>query len=290
MTNKPAHATGYSPVDTERCRRTCLQLATVLGDLLDEIVVVGGLVPPLIIDQQNLPAGAEPHCGTADVDLGLSISLLDDERYQALRERLLNAGFEPDTNDRDRLTRQRWVRTGPGTAALVDFLIEPSPSGAAIGSLQDLDKDFAAVVAEALPLAFIDRIKVPLKGLTLDAEATQRSIWVCGPGAFVVMKAIAFDNRGEKKDAYDLYYTLRNYGQGPASIAEAIAPLLGSECVPRALGIIRRDFCATDAPGAQRVAAFLASTGDETLLADIAGHGRTLLRHLEQPHSQDSDP
>ena len=32
---------------------------------------------------------------------------------------------------------------------------------------------------------------------------------MCGPGAFVVLKALAFRDRGEPKDAYDLVYVLR---------------------------------------------------------------------------------
>jgi predicted nucleotidyltransferase len=42
-------------------------------------------------------------------------------------------------------------------------------------------------------------------------ERASREIWVCGPGAFVVLKALAFRTRGENKDAYDLYYVIRNY-------------------------------------------------------------------------------
>jgi len=35
-----------------------------------------------------------------------------------------------------------------------------------------------------------------------------------GPGAFVVLKALAFKGRGENKDAYDLYHLVRNFGEG----------------------------------------------------------------------------
>jgi hypothetical protein len=54
---------------------TCLYVATKLGDLMDELVVVGGLVPSLLIDQQNLPAGADAHVGTTDLDVGMTVAL-----------------------------------------------------------------------------------------------------------------------------------------------------------------------------------------------------------------------
>lgn len=50
-------------------RETCLYVATKLGDMLDHVVVVGGLVPSLLVDQ---PSAGEAHVGTADLDVGLA--------------------------------------------------------------------------------------------------------------------------------------------------------------------------------------------------------------------------
>ena len=59
-------------------------MATKLGDLLDEIVVVGGLVPHLLIDQENLPSGLEPHAGTMDLDMGLALAIVPTQRMVTL--------------------------------------------------------------------------------------------------------------------------------------------------------------------------------------------------------------
>jgi hypothetical protein len=50
MPEKPKFAAGYPPDQIARVTSTCLYLATKLGDLMDELVVVGGLVPSLLID------------------------------------------------------------------------------------------------------------------------------------------------------------------------------------------------------------------------------------------------
>jgi hypothetical protein len=47
---------------------------------------------------------------------------------------------------------------------------------------------------------------------------------VCGAGAFVILKALAFRIRDENKDAYDLYYLLRNFGRGVADGAAELRP------------------------------------------------------------------
>ena len=57
MTNKPTTAEGYAGGYTDLVRETCLYVATKLGDLMDYLVVVGGLVPTLLIERD--PSSAE---------------------------------------------------------------------------------------------------------------------------------------------------------------------------------------------------------------------------------------
>lgn len=102
MPDKPTTAAGYPPGQGELVRRTCLYVVTKLGDLVDDLVVVGGLVPALLIQQDQTN---EAHVGTMDLDVGLTLALLEDERYAALAERLRRAGFSPDRNDQGRTTR-----------------------------------------------------------------------------------------------------------------------------------------------------------------------------------------
>jgi hypothetical protein len=96
---KPTTAAGYDPEFVVRARATCLHMATILGDFMGDLVVVGGLVPALIIDQGALPPGAEPHVGTLDLDLGLALAVLDEKRYQEISERLRRSGFRQDQTD-----------------------------------------------------------------------------------------------------------------------------------------------------------------------------------------------
>lgn len=55
----------------KRVRATRLYVATKLSDLLDKVVIVGGLVPSLLVPQTRLPTGAERHVGTMHLDMGL---------------------------------------------------------------------------------------------------------------------------------------------------------------------------------------------------------------------------
>ena len=77
MPSKPLSSDGYGGGQLGRVRQTCIPMATKLGDLLDEIVVVGGLVPYLLVDQENLPSDLEPHAGTMDLDMGLALAIFE---------------------------------------------------------------------------------------------------------------------------------------------------------------------------------------------------------------------
>ncbi len=277
MTSKPETMDEYSGDSLALVRSTCLYVATKLGDLLDDVVIVGGLVPSLLVDQEELPWNLDAHAGTLDLDMGLSLALLGDERYRELGLRLKDAGFEPDHNSEGNPTNQRWrIRVPQSTT--VDFLISPSLDTDRGGHLRHIEPGFAAVITPGLHIAFQDKRRIELSGLTLLGEQATRHIWVCGAAALTVLKAIAFRSRGANKDAYDLSYIWR--GLGVEAVARDIEALGADPYVGQALAIIREDFAAHDAPGPTRAATFVTGEPDDDIQADVAGLAQRLLSRL----------
>jgi hypothetical protein len=276
MIDKPTTAIGYTGEQVDLVRATCLYVATKLGDLMNDLVIIGGLVPSLLIDQENLEEGVALHVGTMDLDIGLTVALLNDKRYQALTKRLRRAGFEQDTNENGNKTSQSWVISNGGKVT-VDFLIPPSLPSDQGGSLRNIEPDFSAFIIPGLSLAFEDREQVALSGLTIMGEEANRNVWVCGPGAFVILKALAFEGRGENKDAYDLYYFIRNYGNGVDDIAVRLKPLLNNPLAKKALTILKEDFTDENKTGPRRVADFLLAAEDNELQLEVVGFVRRLL-------------
>lgn len=275
---KPSTAAGYPAGQVELVRATCLTVATVLGDLMNDLVVIGGFVPSLLIDQATLADGIEAHVGTLDLDIGMSLAVFDDGQYQAVAERLRSSKFEPDENESGNKVPQRWRIMGQGKVT-IDFLIPPSLPGDRGGKLRHLDSDLAAIIAPGLDLAFQDRQTIRIDGLTLSGEKAARDITVCGPGAYVVLKTLAFRNRGENKDAYDLYYVLRNFGTGLADVTKRFLAICPNESCDLALNILIEDFSDPSAVGPRRATAFLLGEDvlDETLQAEVAGFARSFV-------------
>ena len=273
---KPTTAEGYDPGLAAEARRICLYVATILGDVTDEIVIVGGLVPCLIVDQT---AAESPHVGTRDLDLGLGLALLDQERYREISGRLRDRGFKPGTKKEGQVTRQTWML--PGSRITVDFLIPKSDRGPEPGRLQSLEADFAAIVTPALGVAFHDQIVVEIDDVTPAEERARRSVKVSGPAAFVLMKAHALRLRGENKDAYDLVYVLTHFGDGTTrDVAARFQPIAATDEARQALDYLAEDFASPEHLGPVRAARFSPGRLDEKTQADAFGYVQEFLARV----------
>ena len=257
---------------------------------MEDIVVVGGLVPSLLIDQgraQNEEIASSlfnRHVGTKDIDLGLALSILDEERYLDLSTRLRSAGFVTDSNHREKPARYRW-RLGIESLT-IDFLIQPSEESDRGGTLRNIEQDFAAVITPGLHLAFLDQRIVRIADFTTAGERAERDIWVCGPGAFLVLKAIALRIRGENKDAYDLAYVANAIISDETMRSDVRSFLIDNRTditVQRALNFIKQDFGSLDGVGPKRTAEFLRGGPDDEIQADVVGLVSSLLRAVQTP-------
>jgi len=288
MDDVPQTAEDYGPEDLRQVKAGCLEVATRLGDLLDDLVLVGGLVPALLVDlaQEEGLGGADPltrHVGTQDLDLGFAIGLVDEGRYTEISTRLARCGFAPDENEQGNLTPQRWRHEGT-SGLTIDFLISPTREEEEGGSIKHLEENLAAIVVPGLDLAFEDACEVELSGTRLDgAEATQK-IPVCGPGAFVLLKTLACQRRGKDKDKYDLFYVIRNYGEGPSSVADHFRPFLkvGRSGAQTAQEILSELFEDPRSIGPTAVSQFVYGEPDDALQADAAAFVGEFLARLER--------
>lgn len=285
MVTKPSVASEYDPARLDLVERACLFIAKLLGDLMPDLRIVGGLVPVLLVDRQVIQAVAEPHCGTHDLDVGIAVGLLDEARYTEVSERLRGAGFGPDTNAQGNPTPQRW--THESFNVTVDFLIAPLADEDLGGEIRHLEHDFGAVVAPGLPLAFLDTEVVELVGRTLLDDRAEAKVSVAGPAAFVALKAFAFDLRSGRKDAYDLYYVVRHWPAGVDDIVTRLLSLLDGEreMTDDALARLQSNFGSVDHVGPRAVARFMRGDLDDDIQADVYGLVVNLLEALADRRS-----
>lgn len=261
----------YREAPMERVRQLLVTVVAQLDDLAQHITVVGGLVPSLLIDATT--HGFDPHIGTYDVDVGIAVNAEKNSHYMSVVARLTELGF--DNRDPGSI---RWAfRNNPQLPIYVDLL----PVG--INAPQQVAPELPLKITEPLVLAFEDRRQVTLRGPDILGQHTTTSVAVCGPGAFIAIKALAFNQRRLNKDAYDLYYVLHHYGNSVQDVAGHLLPLLKRATAREALKILSYDFADPIGEGASAVAAFLHRQTDVNLATDVAGEVNLLLDMLGGP-------
>jgi len=279
------HYTDYDAVTTGRCERALVTLLGDLGPWRERIYLAGGLAPRYLIGQ--LPEGARAHVGTTDVDLVIALALGDEtpETYRTLQNNLEKARF------RQKEPSFRWARDVDGVTVLVEFLcetdqVEPGrifrPRGEHTGS------KLGAFNVRGAQLARHDFIERDIEGERLDGGGQSRvTVRVAGVLPYTVLKILAFQDRHENKDAYDLVFTLLNHDGGPRACGQAAAasPIAGHEQVTSALVLLGERFADISQDGPNAYASFLAAAGDDDgrarLCQEAVATIRAFLRGLD---------
>lgn len=257
---KPKHQGGYTDLHAELCERTLVSLLRGLGPWRQGVFLAGGLVPRYLI-----PTGADdvpilPHVGTTDVDLVLDLEVLAQvEAYRRLEHNLKTLGLERGTNDEGQPQHFSWRSpTGSGVTVVVDLLCDvPQHQG---GRIQEIagERRLSALGIPGAHLVTTDYIEVSLTAELLgERGVATETVRIANIVPFLVLKLLAFEDRGEPKDAYDIIYCLENFGSGPAAVATELADRLRAwpdePLLPQALDILRRRFVSDErTPGARK--------------------------------------
>jgi hypothetical protein len=218
----PGLAGDYGAREVLAVRQVLVELGQVLGSYRGKFVVVGGAVPWLLFPQAN-----PSHVGTLDIDLDLDPEKLAEGQYAEMVALLEESGYERSSTGLQAFQMRRNVKVddGPEIAVVVDLLM---PLGAKTKKNRPPKVPNLRVQQASgggLPLRFYQEIEV--SGLMPDGRQNQVVLAVASIPAFLAMKGFALVGRNKKKDAYDIYYSVRNYEGGPQQLAQDCQPLLG---------------------------------------------------------------
>ncbi len=250
----------YHPDQVEAVKSVILELAQLLNNYQDDIVLVGGMVPGLLL--KNSP---QKHIGTIDVDLALNHRKISSRREQDLKHLLLENNYTPDPERPFRFYRrvtigEREFKVG------IDFL-----AGEYGGTpREDLDQNIIGLKArkiEGLDLVFNNPEKVWLNFPSGSAQPTGININVVNIPLFLVLKGLAMDQRNNEKDAYDLYYCLKNFPGGISALAGEFRKKLdlNHPSIIKAVQAIKRNFYSPQANGPIWIAQVLKEKERETM-------------------------
>lgn len=251
----PQSANDYDDRTTAAVKSVLVEVGQILGSFQGKYAVIGGAVPWLLLDNEEMP-----HVGTLDVDLSLDAEALGDGEYALLVETLMKHGYD----QRADLRRFQLIRQIPATDGgdpidvVVDFLM---PRDAEIvRNKQPLIDDFAVQRADGADLAMRFYQMVAVRGSMPGGGTNRVEIAVCSIPALLAMKGHAVNGRYKQKDAYDIYYCIRNYRTGIAALAEDCRPLLEHPSGAKGYGFINEKFDKPDGYGPMCVRRFVEET------------------------------
>lgn len=256
----------YTGDEVKAAQSVLAELVTLLSDYEAGIVVIGGWVPYFII-----PQAAAPHEGTKDVDLALDPRRLQQDADDTIEDILMKALYQQDTKQAFRWYKTVVVEARP-IEVIIDFLTGENEGQALNGQLQRI-QDIRASTIHGCDVAFLQPLKRELEAQLPDGSKTKVAVNIASAPMFLVMKGIALHSRhtiaakvtvldeitsrqaDARKDAYDIYYTIKHFPTGLTDLMQQFQPYLNNPTVQEGLAKIAINFAALEATGPRYIAA-----------------------------------
>lgn len=229
----------YSSAHLRILRTTLAGLFAALGDISKDLYLVGGLVPDLLVNNK-LPYIRE-YLGTLDIDLAIHFTVSRKAVYVDLYKILRSLGFEKQkTSDGGDVMNHSFIRYESGYKPVIIDLITDDRLDPAADKLKEIAPNVDAAKFRGVYLVFDDYIEIDLG----DAKDGPAPVKIPNVIPFLTLKSFAYldeDNRSSK-DAYDMWYTIVNYNDGPISVKEELKKYKNNKDVADAFRAIRRHF------------------------------------------------
>ncbi len=248
----------YTEQENRACLSVLLEFMTILGEFRENIVVVGGNVPSLL-----LPEAKERHIGTLDVDLALDFKQITLGAYNTILKILKKKGYyqKPELQP---FVFFRDITDEKDRKITVELnLLAGEYGGTSKSHRHQVVQDINARKTRGCDLVFESAVKVKISGLLPGGAENEVTIKVASIGPFLVTKGMALWESGKEKHAYDIYYCCKYFHGGLEALARAIHPIADIKLAKEGLGKISNKFATINSIGPNWVADFLEVTGDE---------------------------
>lgn len=246
----------YSANAVEAARSVLIEIVHILGAYHDDIVIVGGWVPELLLSGSH-----EPHIGSTDIDLALDNHSLQEPRYQPLKRLLLDRGYLED--EQQPFIFYRTVAIRDRKLVVQIDLLAGEYQGTGPSHRTQHFEDARARKARGCGLALRMNTEISIQGTLPDGGKDQVVVRVATIVPFLVMKGMALADRIKEKDAWDIYYCLKNYPGGLDAFVDEFMPHRDDGLVKEGLLKIGAKFASPSHVGPKWVAEFYAITDRE---------------------------
>ena len=240
----------YTVEAVEAAKSVLIELTHLLGEYRDNIVLIGGWVPELLIPQEP-----RPHVGSIDIDLALNHMKIREEGYRLIEELLTSRGYYQEP-DKQPFIFFRDVPSGDSVIKVQVDLLSGEYEGTGKAHRTQAIQGMKARKARGCDLAFEMVREIFVEGEIPGGGVDRVTVRIASIVPFLVMKGMALDDRLKEKDAWDIYYCLLAYPGGIDALVEEFRPHLSHGLVREGLGKIATHFASLKSIGPKFVADF----------------------------------
>jgi hypothetical protein len=237
----------YEPREVNAAKSVLLELMQILGEYREHMVLIGGWVPFFLF--------GKAHTGSIDIDIALDRESITDDVYNTIREHLEKRGYRQGSQPFI-FYRDVPQSDGPNIEVEIDFLAGEYGGTEKRRRHQDIQPDLKARKARACELALQYCTKITVTGNMPEGASNSTEVYLCDIVPFIVMKGMALYDRLKEKDAWDIYYCIKHFDGGVATLVKEFQPLKNNKLVAEGLAKIRSKFNAIDSIGPAFVVAF----------------------------------
>lgn len=254
--NELRSQTDYSLGQKEAAQRVLIEIANLLSDFKEDMLVIGGWVPDLLFPNQG-------HIGSIDVDVLFNHKNLVESTYENIERILLRNGYKkhPDKY----FTFVREVSIGEDLYVVDLDILAGKYGGTSDEKRSQHFQGLKALKATGGNFAFdVPSIKVKVEARRPDGAIDTASINVISIVPYFVMKTAAL-GRGKPKGAYDIYFCIKNYAEGIERLAGEFREFLKLRLVREMLEKLEEKFASTEHSGPVDVAVFQEISDEEEI-------------------------
>jgi hypothetical protein len=245
----------YSEELVGAARSVLVELMHLLGQYWENIVIVGGWVPELLLSSKE-----SPHIGSIDVDLALNHLKLSDKGYRSIQELLVSRGY---VQGKQPFIFNRILNIQGNEITVRVDLLSGEYQGTGKSRRHQKIQGGLARKTRGCDLVFDKPVVVTIEGKLPDGARDTVNVRVASIVPFLIMKGMALDERLKEKDAWDIYYCIQNYPGGLEKLVGEFRPHLRHGLVREGLEKIAKNFASEKHVGPRFVADFEEITDPE---------------------------
>lgn len=243
----------YNQGQIEAAHRILIELVNLLAEYQDNIMVIGGWIPEMMFPGLD-------HIGSIDVDVLVNHLNMKEAGYETIERILLKNDYHRHP-DKSFSFVKTVVVDGEEFPVDVDILAGKYGGTSETHRSQHIH-GVAALKATGGNFAFeVAPNKVKIAGKRPDGADDSATVNLVAVAPFLMMKAAAM-GRGKPKDAYDIFFVIKNYPGGIKQLAEEFAPFRERSLVKEGLQKLADKFASVKHAGPADVADFLEQDAD----------------------------